>query len=320
MIQAAQGQQRQWQPRQQGQQQRQPAEYKLEIETPRDDDIRHLKGNKFIIVKLAARLIKGSKAMEGHQIQFYANRAGLEETVETDPNGWATLTNAIWEAMDKSTFTVDFDAENVGFATRAKKVTKKLPWPDETRTKKTPEQEKIEELKAKAGLLGAETVKIGAETEKLKAEKAKVEATKAGEKPPLSRDEELKLEAKVIEAETSKITAETTKLKVEKEKAEAEKKEPEEKHEPSELIVDPTRVGNKINFFIRVVDQKDKGIGKLKITIVDGPNVLTKRLDEDGERMYAIELQLDEEREIAIYVAGYGDKGFRRTFRGRRQQ
>lgn len=101
--------------------------------------------------------------------------------------------------------------------------------------------------------------------------------------------------------------------------AEVEKEKKEGKKQvPAELIVDPTRVGNKINLFIRIVDEENRGIKDAKITIVSGRRVITERTDEDGEYLYKFNLRPDEEREIAVYAAGYGDRGFRRTFRGRR--
>ena len=92
-----------------------------------------------------------------------------------------------------------------------------------------------------------------------------------------------------------------------------EKKKPT----PTELIVNPTRIRNQINLFVRVVDAENRGI-KAKLRIIDGERVLTLDTDDDGEYQHpAIELQSHEEREIAIYVSGHGDQGFRRTFRGR---
>lgn len=88
---------------------------------------------------------------------------------------------------------------------------------------------------------------------------------------------------------------------------------------PAELIVDPARVGNKINFLIRIIDEKKQGVKGSKITIVDSGQISTVNTDEDGEYIHKIRLQPNEEREIAIYAAGYGDRGFRRTFRGRRE-
>lgn len=87
---------------------------------------------------------------------------------------------------------------------------------------------------------------------------------------------------------------------------------------PAELVVDPTRIGNKITIFARVVDEEGRGVPRTKITVVDGVNVGTVPTDEDGEYILSFELQPHEEREIAIYVAGYGDEGHRQTFKWRR--
>ncbi|MFH1968547.1 MAG: hypothetical protein ABIJ84_04120 [bacterium] len=95
-------------------------------------------------------------------------------------------------------------------------------------------------------------------------------------------------------------------------------KKEDKKPVPAELIVDPTRIVNKINLFVRVVDEKYQGVPNSKITIVDGKNILTKNTDKDGEYMHPVKLtKKGKEREIAIYVAGYGDRGYRQTFRGR---
>lgn len=94
-------------------------------------------------------------------------------------------------------------------------------------------------------------------------------------------------------------------------------KEENSKQIPAKLIIDPARVGNKINFLIRIIDEKKQGVKGSKITIVDSGQISTVNTDEDGEYIYKIRLQPNEEREIAIYAAGYGDRGFRRTFRGR---
>lgn len=96
------------------------------------------------------------------------------------------------------------------------------------------------------------------------------------------------------------------------------KKEPE-KQIPYELLVKPTRVGNRITFMIRVVDETDRNIPKSKITIVDSniPNPQTFWTDEDGEYLHTIDLVSEKEREIRVYAAGFGE-GISMTFRGRR--
>lgn len=92
------------------------------------------------------------------------------------------------------------------------------------------------------------------------------------------------------------------------------------KREPFELVVSPQRVGNRILLIVRVVDEENHGIPGTKLTIIDSSLTnpeITEHLDEDGEFVYRFELCSGEEREIAIYTAGYGDSGYRQTFRGR---
>ncbi|MBI5306318.1 hypothetical protein HZB04_01910 [Candidatus Wolfebacteria bacterium] len=88
------------------------------------------------------------------------------------------------------------------------------------------------------------------------------------------------------------------------------------KQVPAELIVNPARINNQISFLILVVDEKNIGVKKAKITVVDSGTISTVSADEDGEYIHKIDIQQGEEREIAFYAAGYGDRGFRRTFRG----
>ncbi len=95
--------------------------------------------------------------------------------------------------------------------------------------------------------------------------------------------------------------------------------EKQKKKTPAELVVDPARVGNKISLFLRVLDEEKEGVPLAKLTIVDSKKgIQIKKTDERGEFEYKIALEEDEEREIQIVVAGYGDQSFRRTFRGRR--
>ncbi|MEK7160789.1 MAG: hypothetical protein AAB724_02055 [Patescibacteria group bacterium] len=92
-----------------------------------------------------------------------------------------------------------------------------------------------------------------------------------------------------------------------------------DKQKPAKLSVDPRRIGNQINFFVIVSDAELKGVGKAKLTIIDGASVRTEYADEDGEFNFSIKLEQNEEREIGIYATGFGDRGFRRTFRGRKE-
>ncbi len=92
------------------------------------------------------------------------------------------------------------------------------------------------------------------------------------------------------------------------------------KQVPTELIVDPTRVGNQVNIFVYIINEDNQGVPNAKITIVDSSKdeIIRERTDEDGDYLYQFVLEPDEEKEIAIYAAGYGDCGYRQTFRGRR--
>ncbi len=96
-------------------------------------------------------------------------------------------------------------------------------------------------------------------------------------------------------------------------------KKADEKPIPTELLVDTRRVGNTVHLFIRVTDQRNKNIPRAKLTIADSSqtNLLTQTADDDGEYYYSFTLIAGEEREVSIYAAGYGEKGFRRTFRGK---
>lgn len=96
------------------------------------------------------------------------------------------------------------------------------------------------------------------------------------------------------------------------------KKEPE-KQTPFDLLVDPARVGNRIAFMIRVVDENERNIPKSKITITDSdiPDPQTFWTDEDGEYVHTIDLVPGKEREIRVYAAGFGE-GVSMTFRGRK--
>jgi len=86
---------------------------------------------------------------------------------------------------------------------------------------------------------------------------------------------------------------------------------------PDELIVDPTKINNEIYFFIRVIDENKQGVPNAKLTIKDGKKVEHPACDEFGEHNFDIRLNPGEEREIEIYATGYGDRGYRQTFRGR---
>lgn len=86
---------------------------------------------------------------------------------------------------------------------------------------------------------------------------------------------------------------------------------------PAELSVDPRRLGNEINLFVLVTDEKRRGVKNARLTIVDGHQVTHPSTDENGEYLHSITLQPNEEREIGVYVAGFGDKGFTRTFKGK---
>jgi len=96
-------------------------------------------------------------------------------------------------------------------------------------------------------------------------------------------------------------------------------KEKGTKSVPAELIVDPRRVGNEINFFILVVDEEKKGVPNARLTIIDGHAVTHPSANEHGEHLHPMNLEINEEREIGIYVSGFGDAGFRRTFKGREE-
>ena len=114
-----------------------------------------------------------------------------------------------------------------------------------------------------------------------------------------------------------------TKTKIELKKLENQLKSITEKGpEPYVLVVVPRRVGNHIILYIRVIDELDRGIKDAKITIVDSSKtgLQTEKADEDGEKPYDFDLQPDEEREICITAAGFGDREYRHTFRGRRLQ
>ena len=96
------------------------------------------------------------------------------------------------------------------------------------------------------------------------------------------------------------------------------KKKELEKQVPYELLAKPTRVGNRITFMIRVVDQNECNIPKSKITIIDSdiPNPQTFWTDEDGEYLHTVDLVPEKEKEISVYAAGFGE-GVSMTFRGR---
>lgn len=97
------------------------------------------------------------------------------------------------------------------------------------------------------------------------------------------------------------------------------KKETSKKSTPAELTVDPRRLGNEINLFILVTDEERRGVPNARLSIVDGHTVTHPSTDETGEYLHpTINLRPDKEREIGIYVAGFGDKGFCRTFKGRK--
>ncbi len=101
---------------------------------------------------------------------------------------------------------------------------------------------------------------------------------------------------------------------------ELSKKEGAKKSTPAELSVTPRRIGNEINFFVIVTDEEKQGVKNTHLTIIDGHLVTHPSTDETGEYLHSIKLKPDEEREIGIYVAGYGDKGFCQTFRGREEK
>jgi len=86
---------------------------------------------------------------------------------------------------------------------------------------------------------------------------------------------------------------------------------------PAELSVDPRRIGNEINLFVLVTDEERHGVKNARLTIIDGHTVAHPSTNEHGEYLCPVTLQPGEEREIEIYVAGFGDNGFRRTFKGR---
>ena len=96
--------------------------------------------------------------------------------------------------------------------------------------------------------------------------------------------------------------------------------EKKDKSVPTELVVDTVRVGYAIRLFVRVTDQNDKNIPRVGLTIMDSslPDLLDRATDDDGKFLYSFVLVAGEEWEISIYVAGYGEEGFRETFRGRR--
>lgn len=100
----------------------------------------------------------------------------------------------------------------------------------------------------------------------------------------------------------------------------APEKKVEDKPVPTELVVDPWRVSNDVRLFVLVLDQNGKNIPRVKLTIADSsqPTPITDFADDDGEYSYSFTLTVGEEREIAIYVAGFGEEGFRETFRGRK--
>ena len=116
-----------------------------------------------------------------------------------------------------------------------------------------------------------------------------------------------------IEAQVVGQTARTRKIVFLPETKKSDKK-------PAELIVDPRRVGNEINIFILVVDEENRGVPNARLTIIDGRTVTHPLVDKNGSHSYLVDLRPDEEREIGIYVAGFGDAGFRRTFKGRGEE
>ncbi len=93
----------------------------------------------------------------------------------------------------------------------------------------------------------------------------------------------------------------------------------DKKSSPFDLLVKPARVGNRITFMIRIIDETGKNIPKHKITIINSnmPAPETLFTDEDGEYLYTINITPDEECEISMYAAGFGE-GINMTFRGRR--
>jgi hypothetical protein len=93
--------------------------------------------------------------------------------------------------------------------------------------------------------------------------------------------------------------------------------EPTPKALPFELIVKPTRIDNKVKLYIEVIDEHNRGVNNCRVTIIDGGEFITKRTDEDGVLFYETDLQPTEERDISVYVVGFG-KEFQRLFRGRR--
>lgn len=96
-----------------------------------------------------------------------------------------------------------------------------------------------------------------------------------------------------------------------------EEKPAPRKGRPVEFFVTPRRVGNRITFFIQVLDEEGKGVDGCKITIIDGNQEITEYADEDGEKVYAVNLQPREEKELIFSTAGYGHLTVSRTFRGR---
>ncbi len=128
------------------------------------------------------------------------------------------------------------------------------------------------------------------------------------ELPKPKRPEEEALERERANLERAKVKKELTDLV----EATSTKKL------PAKLIVDPYRVGNEVSLLIRVVDEEEAGVPAAKLTIFDSAEgIKTQRCDEDGESEYRFELEPDEEREISVCISGYGDRSFRRTFRGR---
>ena len=94
-----------------------------------------------------------------------------------------------------------------------------------------------------------------------------------------------------------------------------------ERQIPYDLLVKPARAGNQITFMIRVTDGNERNIPKSKITIIDSddPNPpQTLWTDEDGELIHTIDLAPNKERDISVYVAGFGE-GVNMTFYGRKR-
>jgi len=96
-----------------------------------------------------------------------------------------------------------------------------------------------------------------------------------------------------------------------------ETKKSDKEQIPVELIVHPRRIGNEINLFIRVTDEENRGVPNAYVDIVDGHIVTPKPVNEYGELLETITLDSGQEREISVYVAGFGDSGFCKTFKGR---